>query len=99
MAHQQPYGAPQMANPEWASGLFDVCAAGSGFCLYATFCTPCAYGDVKQEFTGEGWCFACLGWLILMPCHLCCFHPDLRRQIAMKHGKNVDALLTPPLIS
>ena len=78
-----------MMNTEWSSGLFDICALGCGTCFYTTYCGPCSYADLKVSFTGEGWLGACLGSMLCIPCHHCCWHPDLRRQIAIKHGKNV----------
>ena len=74
-----------------------MCAAGAGFCLWATCCTPCAYADVKQDFTGEGWLMACLAWTFCYPCHLCCFHPDFRKAVASQHGKDVGSLLLAKL--
>jgi hypothetical protein len=80
-----------MQNTEWSSGLFDICAMGFGTCLYTTYCGPCAYADLKSEFAGEGWFGACMGAICCLPCHDCCWHPELRRQIATKHGKNVSS--------
>jgi hypothetical protein len=78
-----------MQNTEWSSGLFDICALGCGTCFYTTYCGPCSYADLRVAFTGEGWIGACLGAMLCIPCHHLCWHPELRRQIAMKHGKNV----------
>jgi hypothetical protein len=93
------YDQQQNQNSEWASGLLDVCALGMGTCLYATLCEPCAYADLKQDFSGEGWFSACLVAWICLPCHCLCVHPELRRQIAIKHGKNVLAPLATALFA
>jgi hypothetical protein len=87
------YDQQQNQNSEWASGLLDVCALGMGTCLYATLCEPCAFADLKQEFSGDGWVSACLVAWFFLPCHCLCVHPELRKQIAIKHGKNVRTLL------
>ncbi len=45
----------------WASGECDMCAepGGAGLCLYVTFCTPCAAGDVAAA-AGRDYLCSCL---------------------------------------
>ena len=81
---------------QWSSGLFDVCALGAGACMYTFLCEACAYADLSVEFKGGD---AMTWWVTYFfafpcaccsfPCHYLCIHPELRRLIAIKHGKNV----------
>ena len=81
---------------QWSSGLFDVCALGAGACMYTFLCEACAYADLSVEFRGGDtmtWWVTCFfaypGACCSFPCHYLCIHPELRRLIAIKHGKNV----------
>jgi hypothetical protein len=90
------YEQQQNQNSQWASGLFDVFANGAPNCIYTIFCQACAFADLKTEFLGDGssWLGAMLVAFICKPIHVCCIHPELRRQIAIKHGKNVGPSLS-----
>lgn len=80
---------------EWASGILDVCAEGFGGCFMATFCGACMYADLKQEVDGASYFMSCLSAMLCVPCYVCCWHPELRTQIAVRHGKNVSQLTHP----
>ena len=66
-------------------------------CMYTFLCEACAYADLNVEFRGGDhvtWWVTCFfawpgGCLLSFPCHYLCIHPELRRLIAIKHGKNV----------
>lgn len=84
---------------QWQSGLFDVFAMGTPFCMYTFLCEACAYADLSVEFKGGDtlawwvtWFMATFTACASAPCHYLCIHPELRRLIAIKHGKNVKCL-------
>jgi hypothetical protein len=84
-----PADQQQNQNFEWASGVLAVYAWAPACMPPLGLCEPCAFADLKQEFSGDGCVSACLAAWVFLPCHCLCVHLELRKQIAIKHGKNV----------
>ncbi|KAJ3050794.1 hypothetical protein HK097_008224 [Rhizophlyctis rosea] len=61
----------QRPPKSWAHGLLD-CFGNLGFCCYACFCTPCAYGQNRQLLNKADGCFGdCCLACICSPFYSC----------------------------